>query len=94
VPYPTAGLGWELMKAMETARERVPTITVPTLVMHGGADRLVPATSTEIFETLAGAERRVYGDLRHELFNEPGGLELVDEAITWINDQLLVSHGS
>jgi len=88
VPYPTAALGWGLMKAIGEARAGINKVTMPTLVMHGGDDRLVPANASEIFETLSNAERIVYDDLRHEIFNEAEGLEIVDEMITWINSQL------
>ncbi len=88
VPYPTAAMGWGLMKAIGEARAGINKVTMPTLVMHGGDDRLVPANASEIFETLSNAERIVYDDLRHEIFNEAEGLEIVDEMITWINSQL------
>jgi acylglycerol lipase len=88
VPYPTTALGWGLMKAIGEAREGIDRVTMPTLVMHGGDDRLVPTNASEIFETLSNAERIVYDDLRHEIFNEAEGLEIVDEMITWINNQL------
>ncbi len=89
VPFPTARLGSELMKAIDDSRDGIARVGVPTLVLHGGDDRLVPTASTEIFETLPNVERRVYGDLRHEIFNEAEGLEIVDEVIEWIDDQLL-----
>lgn len=88
VPYPTARLGWELIKAIEDARAGIHRVAVPTLVLHGGDDRLVPAEASEIFETLPHAERRVYDELRHEVFNETGGLAIVDEVIAWIDEQL------
>lgn len=91
VPYPTARLGLELMRAMDVVRERVGEITMPTLVLHGRDDRLVPASCSEIFATLPNAERRIFDDLRHELFNEPEGLDIVDETITWIDEQLASS---
>jgi acylglycerol lipase len=89
VPFPTARLGSELMKAIDDSRDGIARVGVPTLVLHGGDDRLVPTASTEIFETLPNVERRVYGDLRHEIFNEAEGLEIVDEVIEWVDDQLL-----
>jgi len=88
VPYPTARLGWELMRAMEHAHANVANITIPTLVMHGSDDRLVPVSSSEVFESLPNAERIVYEGLRHEIFNEAEGLEIVDTAIAWIDKNL------
>jgi alpha-beta hydrolase superfamily lysophospholipase len=88
VPYPTARLGHELVTAMQDARAGIADITMPVLVLHGTDDRLVPASASEIFETLPNAERILYEGLRHEVFNEAEGLEIVDTAIDWINRQL------
>ena len=89
VPYPTARLGSELMKAIAEARDGIDKITMPTLVLHGGDDRLVPTSASEILEARPNVERRVIGDLRHEIFNEAEGLDIVDEVIAWIDAQLL-----
>jgi alpha-beta hydrolase superfamily lysophospholipase len=88
VPFPTARLGWELIQAIEDARRGIEKVTVPTLVLHGSDDGLVPTEASEIFETLPNAERRVYPGLRHEVFNEPDGLAIVDEMIAWIDARL------
>ena len=88
VPYPTARLGWELMKAIDKAREGITNVTMPTLVLHGGDDTLVPTEVSEIYETLDNVDRRVYPGLRHEILNEPGGLEIVDGIVAWIDDHL------
>jgi acylglycerol lipase len=88
VPFPTARLGAEAMDAMAHVHANVANISVPTLVMHGGDDGLVPATASEVFESLPNAERIVYEDLRHEIFNEAEGLEIVDTTIGWINRHL------
>jgi alpha-beta hydrolase superfamily lysophospholipase len=88
VPYPTARLGHELVSAMGEARAGITKITMPILVMHGTDDRLVPATASDIFATLPNAERILYEGLRHEVFNEAEGLEIVDTVIDWINGRL------
>jgi len=88
VPYPTARLGHELVTAMQEARAGVASITLPLLVVHGTDDRLVPASASDIFETLPNAERILYEGLRHEVFNEAEGLEIVDAVIDWINPRL------
>ncbi|MEZ5246439.1 MAG: alpha/beta hydrolase [Acidimicrobiales bacterium] len=88
VPFPTARLGHELMTAMTEARAGIDNIAMPTLVLHGTDDRLVPASASDIFETLPNAERILYDGLRHELFNEAEGLEIVDTVIAWLNRHL------
>ena len=60
---------------------------LPTLVLHGEDDRLVPTVTSAVFAGAPGVERRTYPNLRHELHNEPEGPTIVDEIITWIGRQ-------
>ena len=73
---------------MKRTAANVGRITTPTLVLHGLDDRVVPPHSTEVFESVPAAERRTYPDLRHELFNEPEGRQIVDEVAAWIDRRL------
>ena len=59
-------------------------LTLPTLVLHGLDDGLVPARASEILGSLPNVERRTYPGLRHELHNEPEGPAIVGEIIDWI----------
>jgi acylglycerol lipase len=61
---------------------------VPTLVLHGLDDGLVPAQASEVFEGAPGVERRTYKGLRHELHNEPEGPEVIDDIIGWLRGQV------
>ena len=60
----------------------------PTLVIHGGEDRLVPTASSERLAELPGVTRRVLPGLRHEVHNEPEGLEVVDGIAAWLRSTL------
>ncbi len=88
VPYPTASLGRALINAIDSTRARLDRLSIPTLVMHGGDDRLVPTKASEIMEGLPEVTRVVYPGLRHEIFNEPSGSEVVADAIEWIDSRL------
>ncbi|MCQ3807026.1 MAG: lysophospholipase [Acidimicrobiaceae bacterium] len=88
VPNPTARMGMEILRAISQARAGIERVTMPTLVVHGGADALVPTETSEIFETLPNAERIVYPGFRHEVFNEPSGPEVIDRVVAWINAHL------
>ncbi len=88
VPYPTISLGAELQDAMHSTRERVDRLSIPTLCYHGGDDHLVPTESTEILEGLPGVERQVLTGLRHEIFNEPSGPQVIARVIDWLDTQL------
>lgn len=77
--------------ALFAAQARVAAMTadwrVPTLLLHGGADTIVPPASTVGFGELGSVERRLYPKLRHEVYNEPEGPDLVGEVIDWITSQ-------
>ena len=65
-------------------------LAIPTLVVHGGDDGLVPPETSATLEGRHGVTRRVYPGVRHELHNEPAGPRVVADEIDWIRDQ--VSH--
>ena len=82
----TTRLGAFGFAAQKRVRANLTTLAVPTLVFHGSADRLVPATATEPFERLPGVTRRVYPGLRHETLNEPEGPQVVADVIAWLRE--------
>jgi alpha-beta hydrolase superfamily lysophospholipase len=83
-PRSTTRLGAELLGAMKRGRAGLARLRIPTLVIHGGADALVPAAGSEQLAALPGVERRVLPDLRHETLNEPEGPEVVAVIIDWL----------
>jgi acylglycerol lipase len=85
----TTRLGAVLLAAQAPAIAGIGRIRVPTLVIHGGADHLVPTVATEVFSGRQGIERRTYPGLAHETFNEPEGPEVVGEVAAWIVRHLL-----
>lgn len=89
----TAGLGRSLFRTMDRVRERVAArggFPIPTLVIHGGADTLIPTASTAFLEQYPTTERRVYPDVRHELHHDPfDGERIVGEAIDWLRERMV-----
>ena len=89
-PRTTTRLGSEFMKAMKETtgwvRSGEVTPSMPTLVLHGAADPLVPPPVTAPLGELDGVERILMPGLRHEVHNE--GPEAVDIAIRWIEERL------
>jgi len=84
-PSATVGLVSEIIRTAESTASRVHELSVPTLCLHGGADELVPAAASEVLEGLPGVERRVLPGLRHEIFNEPEGADIVGQVIDWLD---------
>jgi alpha-beta hydrolase superfamily lysophospholipase len=58
------------------------------MVIHGAADTIVPPQASAVLSEIETVERRLYPALRHELFNEPEGMEVVDDVIAWLDARL------
>ncbi len=83
----TTRFGAALFAAIDEVAMSVGAIRVPTLVLHGGSDRIVPPQSTAFLADIPGFERRLYPNLRHEILNEPEGPEIVADIVEWINSK-------
>lgn len=84
----TFRFGKEAFDAQARTRDGIVRIHVPTLVLHGGSDWLVPPSASEPLAALPGVTRRVYPDLRHELHNEPEGRAVVADVIAWLRSSI------
>jgi alpha-beta hydrolase superfamily lysophospholipase len=61
---------------------------LPTLVLHGEDDSLVPADSSAPLQDAPLVDRRTYPGLRHELHNEPESPEIIDGIIAWLRTKV------
>jgi acylglycerol lipase len=83
-----ARTGAEMMLATVAIPARLPRLTLPVLVLHGGADRLVPTAASEVVAARAGSAdvtRRVYDGLYHEPHNEPEQEQVLDDVVAWLD---------
>lgn len=71
-------------------------LSIQTLVVHAGDDRLVPTATSAVLEGRPGVTRRVYPDFRHELHNEPDGPRVVNDVVSWIRERAsrMAAHAS
>lgn len=84
----TLGFGAEGLREQSRVRAAVRAgLGVPTLVLHGEDDGLVPVGATEAFEGVPGTIRRTFPRLRHELHNEPEGPVVLGEVVAWLRRQ-------
>jgi alpha-beta hydrolase superfamily lysophospholipase len=84
----TARWGAEFFAEQARVRAAASTLSVPTLVIHGLADPIVPPRATEPLAAIAGVARRAYPGIRHELHNEPEGPQILADVIAWIDARL------
>ena len=84
----TTQLGALAFAEQSRVRAAMALLAVPTLVIHGAEDPIVPVAATAPLADVPGVTRRVYPGIRHELHNEPEGPAIVADVIAWIDDQL------
>jgi alpha-beta hydrolase superfamily lysophospholipase len=84
----TARLGREVLRAMRRVGTTLDRLRLPTYVIHGSADTLVPPSASVPLDALPNVTRRVWEGLRHECLNEPEGAEVLHEMIAWLDAQL------
>lgn len=83
----TARLGAGLLREQERVQRvlaRGGPMPVPTYVVHGADDPIVPERASRTLEGRANVTRRVYPGLHHETHNEPSWQAVVDDTIAWI----------
>jgi acylglycerol lipase len=77
----------EILRAGVAALYDASRFSVPAWVAHGTADRVTAIGGTRLFVSAIGTSdvtlREIAGAY-HEVFNEPGGDALIDEAAVWI----------
>jgi alpha-beta hydrolase superfamily lysophospholipase len=71
-----------------TALQQGRDLPVPTFVIHGGADPIVPLASSEALVGRGDVTRRVFPGLRHECHNEPEWHEVLDAMLAWLHGRL------
>lgn len=85
VRHTTPALGAALLRQFDWVAQRRSQLSLPTLVVHGGDDQLVPARCSAPLAELANVTRREYPGLRHEIFNEPSHEAVLSDVVDWID---------
>ena len=77
----------ELLRAMDGFLAQAPRLRLPTLVLHGTADTLVPVVGARpVYQALDATKRtvRYYEGLYHEVFNEPERAQVLADTVQWL----------
>ncbi len=75
-------------------RQSAHQLTLPLLIMHGGDDRLVPASGSTLLARRAQSDDltlKIYEGLRHELVNEVGREAIIQTLTDWLADHCRLS---
>lgn len=82
-----ARLAAEMLKAMQRVTAEVDNITLPFIVIQGGADKLVDPGGAQMLYDKAGSKDKtleVYPGLFHEVHNEPDCNSMFKDMETWL----------
>jgi alpha-beta hydrolase superfamily lysophospholipase len=86
-----AGTGAALLNRLQTFPARLPSLTLPLLVMHGEKDKLTNPEGSKLVDKLAGSTDKtliIYPELFHEIFNEPEQDQVLTDLTTWLEKHL------
>jgi acylglycerol lipase len=81
------GFGLRAFNEQARVAAALDRLAVPTLVIHGARDTLVPTASSEVLMGRPRVTRRVY-DAAHELHNEPIADVVLGDLVTWVREQV------
>lgn len=84
----TTGYGRHALAAARRARREVHRLGLPTLVLHGAADPIIPPRVSRALSSLPVVQHREFPEFRHEIFNEEGGVAATAAVADWIEARL------
>jgi alpha-beta hydrolase superfamily lysophospholipase len=85
----TARLATEVTAAIARIQASAASLRVPALLLHGGADRMVPADGSRIFAARAHtAELREYPLAYHALFADLDSADVLADVTRWLEARL------
>lgn len=78
----------EMMATTRIVADGLDRWDADAMVVHGLDDKIVAPEVSEPIGELPSVTRRTYAGLRHEVFNEPSGPEVVADIIRWLEPHL------
>jgi acylglycerol lipase len=80
----------ELTGEVQRFPDEVPGLRLPLLVMHGGADQIVPEAGSRMVHEGAGSEDKtleIWDGLYHEILNEPEQKRVIQRIVDWLDER-------
>jgi alpha-beta hydrolase superfamily lysophospholipase len=81
----------ELFKGMDRIQADAGAITLPLLLLHGGADAMAaPEGSRFLYDHVSSVDKtlKIYPGLYHEIFNEPEHPVIFADMLAWCERRL------
>jgi acylglycerol lipase len=83
-----AGMGYQLIRAINTAHQHLSDLTLPLLIMQGTADTIVnPQGAQLLYESARSSDKTIkyWSGCRHEIFNEIERDEVIAFMLQWLD---------
>jgi alpha-beta hydrolase superfamily lysophospholipase len=80
--------GFAEQDRLRTLLPGLDSMPIPTYVLHGDADPIVPVRATEVFEGMGNTTRVVNPGLRHEQHHEPEHEVVLAGVVAWLEATL------
>ncbi len=84
----TVGFGRHALRAAGRARSRLGELRIPTLVIHGSDDDIIPTRASMRLAGLPTVTHIAFPGFRHEIFNEEGGVAATTAVADWVESHL------
>lgn len=87
-----AGIARVLVLNEQSVEQRLPSLTLPLLVMHGTGDTLADPAGAQLVADRAGSSDltlKLYDGLFHEVFNEPEKDRVLGDLAAWLEPRLI-----
>jgi len=87
----TVRLAAEMVNAMQRVSSEAGKITLPILILQGGADWIVDPAGSRMLYDLVGStdkELKIYDGLYHEVYNEPEHPQVLRDVELWIEARM------
>ncbi|MCZ4555584.1 lysophospholipase [Rhodococcus sp. OK611] len=86
-----AGIARGMIVNAESLPNRLPTLQVPLLLLHGSEDGLANVNGSRMIADIVGSQDLTYTEydgLFHEVFNEPEREQVLDDVVEWLGSRL------
>ena len=80
-----------MVRADERLRQGFPLVTLPVLILHGGADKATKPSGSQFFYDTAGSKDKtlkLYEGHVHDLLNDLGKEAVLADIKAWIDARL------
>lgn len=88
-------MGYQMLLGSEAAQAQMASLSLPLLIMHGGADNMTsPSGSKRLHDSARSSDKQliIWEGAYHEIFNEPNQGEVIDAMLGWL-DQHAAGRG-